>query len=101
MLWTAAAAVVAAFLCALWLYARRICVTASSDASLLQGPRKILLVTAHPDDESFFFTPTIKGVLQRQPLSEISLLCLSSGIASRAAALNTDDQQGMLPALGK
>jgi N-acetylglucosaminylphosphatidylinositol deacetylase len=37
----------------------------------------VLLVTAHPDDESMFFAPTLAHVLQRG--AEVHILCLSTG----------------------
>ncbi|KAF7378631.1 hypothetical protein HZH66_015418 [Vespula vulgaris] len=41
-------------------------------------PRRILLVTAHPDDEVMFFGPMIYWVT-RSKISNIYLLCFSSG----------------------
>ena len=40
--------------------------------------RRVLFVTAHPDDECMFFAPTILGLTQRGQY-DIFLLCLSSG----------------------
>jgi len=37
---------------------------------------KVLLVTAHPDDESMFFLPTVRALRNR---CEVSLLCLTNG----------------------
>jgi len=39
--------------------------------------KEVLIIIAHPDDESMFFSPTLKNLLS-QKLS-ISLLCLSNG----------------------
>lgn len=55
----------------------------NTDALLEQtvSPPRVLLLTAHPDDECFFFAPTILA-LRRSSLSpEIFSLCLSSGNA--------------------
>ncbi|KAK2581921.1 hypothetical protein KPH14_002376 [Odynerus spinipes] len=41
-------------------------------------PRRVLLVTAHPDDEAMFFGPLIYWVT-RSKISNIYLLCFSSG----------------------
>ena len=41
------------------------------------GDNKALFVTAHPDDECMFFSPTIYG-LQKDGW-EVYLLCLSTG----------------------
>jgi N-acetylglucosaminylphosphatidylinositol deacetylase len=41
--------------------------------------RKILLVIAHPDDESMFFTPTINYLISRG--HDIYILCISTGNA--------------------
>lgn len=38
---------------------------------------KVLLITAHPDDECMFFTPTIVNFISKG--IEIDLLCLSTG----------------------
>jgi hypothetical protein len=45
--------------------------------ALLPG-RRLLLVTAHPDDETMFFGPVLLG---RSGHQQISLLCLSTGDA--------------------
>lgn len=90
----------ALLLLALWRWAWRSATIAATSASLLQGPHKILLVTAHPDDEAFFFTPTIVAIMQQQPRSEISLLCLSSGIFSAPEVAGADDHVGNAAGLG-
>ena len=38
---------------------------------------KFLLITAHPDDECMFFTPTIRNLIKNG--GEIDLMCLSTG----------------------
>lgn len=40
--------------------------------------KRVLIVTAHPDDESMFFGPTILTLAQR-PNCKVHLLCLSNG----------------------
>lgn len=40
--------------------------------------RRVLIVTAHPDDEAMFFGPTILSLANR-PNCTIYLLCLSNG----------------------
>ncbi|KAG6330527.1 hypothetical protein ID866_8560, partial [Astraeus odoratus] len=42
---------------------------------------RILLLTAHPDDECFFFAPTILALGKQTPQPEIYSLCLSTGNA--------------------
>lgn len=42
----------------------------------LQGARRVLFVTSHPDDEVMFFGPTILGLVRR---CEVYLLCMSPG----------------------
>ncbi|GAA5860742.1 hypothetical protein JCM3774_006271 [Rhodotorula dairenensis] len=44
----------------------------------LERADDVLWVTAHPDDESFFFAPAILNLLQRKPRRG-ALLCLSTG----------------------
>jgi len=39
---------------------------------------KVLLVTAHPDDECMFFLPTIRAYLKQG--AEVHILCLSIGM---------------------
>ncbi|XP_015593487.1 N-acetylglucosaminyl-phosphatidylinositol de-N-acetylase [Cephus cinctus] len=41
-------------------------------------PSRILLVTAHPDDEVMFFGPTIYNIV-RDNISQIYILCLTTG----------------------
>ena len=43
------------------------------------GPR-VLLVTAHPDDESMFFVPAVRSAVQGGG-AQLALLCLSRGNA--------------------
>ena len=45
--------------------------------SKLIVPKKILLVTAHPDDECLFFFPLINEIVRQG--GQVDLLCLSSG----------------------
>ncbi|KIK21264.1 hypothetical protein PISMIDRAFT_546970 [Pisolithus microcarpus 441] len=50
------------------------------DALLPNAPR-ILLLTAHPDDECFFFAPTILALQRDFSQPEVYSLCLSTGNA--------------------
>lgn len=50
-------------------------------------PRRVLLVTAHPDDEAMFFGPTILGLLAAG--ADLYLLCLSSGNYRNQVCLHT------------
>lgn len=45
----------------------------------LQKASNVLLVLAHPDDESLFFGPTILQLTQRKPPTATHLLFLSAG----------------------
>ncbi len=47
---------------------------------------RVLIVTAHPDDESMFFSPTILSLVggKNRPSTMCSLLCLSNGKRIRA-----------------
>ncbi|KAG0697599.1 putative deacetylase LmbE-like domain-containing protein [Suillus ampliporus] len=45
------------------------------------SPPRVLLITAHPDDECFFFAPTILALRRSNLSPEIFSLCLSSGNA--------------------
>lgn len=45
---------------------------------LLQA-KNVLIVTAHPDDECLFFSPTILGVLDRNRAINGGLLVMSTG----------------------
>ena len=46
--------------------------------------RNICLITAHPDDECMFFTPTLMALLQRESAADVEakvfVLCLSKGL---------------------
>jgi len=42
----------------------------------LQGAKRVLIITSHPDDEVMFFGPTILGLVRR---CEVFLLCMSPG----------------------
>jgi N-acetylglucosaminylphosphatidylinositol deacetylase len=69
------------------------------------SPARVLLVTAHPDDESLFFAPTVISLLSHKPngdldkdalSAEVYLLCLSTG---NADGLGQTRQQEMVRAL--
>lgn len=45
-------------------------------------PKRVLIVTAHPDDECMFFGPIILSLNRREQCS-IHLLCLSNGIRNK------------------
>ena len=42
------------------------------------GDKKVLVITAHPDDECMFFSPTILGL--QDDGWEVYVLCMSTGI---------------------
>ena len=48
----------------------------SSSTAVSFGGKRVLLVTAHPDDECMFFGPTIVNV---DEISKLYLLCCSPG----------------------
>ncbi len=48
------------------------------DTKILLQSKRVLLVIAHPDDESLFFGPTILKFLSL-PISKLFVLCLSKG----------------------
>ncbi|KAK9799407.1 hypothetical protein WJX73_003888 [Symbiochloris irregularis] len=68
----------------------------------ISGSSSILVVTAHPDDETIFFSPTILSL--RQKHLEVHLLCFTTGnfrgigdrraveLKAAVAALGVDDQ---------
>ena len=41
----------------------------------------ILLITAHPDDECMFFSPTLIGLVKNNSVS-VSIVCITSGLYS-------------------
>ncbi|GAA5997692.1 hypothetical protein JCM5350_003987 [Sporobolomyces pararoseus] len=45
----------------------------------LAKAESVLWITAHPDDESFFFAPTITNLVESPRMTQASLLCLSIG----------------------
>jgi N-acetylglucosaminylphosphatidylinositol deacetylase len=73
---------------------------------------KILLVTAHPDDECLFFAPTLLGLATRTrlfetvisdyvtPEIEIFSLCLSIGDADGLGLIRRDEYERSLDVLG-
>ncbi|PPQ70394.1 hypothetical protein CVT24_013132 [Panaeolus cyanescens] len=64
--------------------------------------KKILLVTAHPDDEAMFFAPTITALTSRPKSDGISLfhVCLSTGDADGLGATRKEELQKSLDLLG-
>lgn len=54
-------------------------VKAAAGSTLQAMKGRILLITAHPDDECMFFAPTILS-LGNSVRAELFLLCLSEGI---------------------
>jgi hypothetical protein len=47
--------------------------------STLRDAKNLLIVTAHPDDECLFFSPSILGILEAKPQTVGGLLVLSTG----------------------
>lgn len=65
---------------------------ASTRAVHMPRCKRILLVTAHPDDESMFFAPTLLALArQRQPACQVYMLCLSSGNYDRLGSTRRDE----------
>ena len=62
-----------------------------SDARILPpqllAARNLLVVTAHPDDECLFFSPSILGVLDRNKDMTGGLLVMSTGTRAGAPCL--------------
>ncbi|XP_046387041.1 N-acetylglucosaminyl-phosphatidylinositol de-N-acetylase [Ischnura elegans] len=50
----------------------------TSERGTLKGVKRVLFITAHPDDECMFFGPVILKLSQRRDC-ELFLLCLSTG----------------------
>jgi len=70
------AAAVAYALLILWLETRQSRGESEGERKAFKGVEWMLLVTAHPDDESMFFLPTINAFPNRQ---DVYVLCLSKG----------------------
>jgi N-acetylglucosaminylphosphatidylinositol deacetylase len=70
------------------------------------SPARVLLVTAHPDDESLFFAPTVISLLSHKkknkatPCVEVYLLCLSTGNADGSGKIRQGEIQRASDVLG-
>lgn len=53
--------------------------------------RRVLLVTAHPDDESMFFGPTLLALARRRRRCQVYVLCLSNGNYDQLGAVRRDE----------
>ncbi|KAH8913116.1 LmbE-like protein [Coniochaeta sp. PMI_546] len=75
-----------------------------SDARILPpqllAAKNLLIVTAHPDDECLFFSPSILGVLDRNKHTTGSLLVMSNGNNYGIGELRTSELKGSCQALG-
>ena len=58
-------------------------VKAAAGSTLRDMTGRILLITAHPDDECMFFAPTVLS-LGKSVRAELFLLCLSEGTYTRS-----------------
>eukprot|EP00667_Euglena_gracilis_P002034 EG_transcript_2035 len=65
---------------------------------LCEGRQRVLFVTAHPDDESMFFAPTIQECAARG--NEVHLLCLSNGNAAGLGDIREKEMQAAADVLG-
>lgn len=68
-----------------------------SSNDVLQGARKVLLLTAHPDDECLFFAPTL---LSLPAQVQVYSLCLSAGDAEGLGQIRREELQLSLDVLG-
>jgi len=65
----------------------------------LRGVGRVLLLTAHPDDEVMFFAPTILGLLHSGSV-DVHLLCLSNGDHKGQGAVRKGELRMAIRALG-
>ncbi|ESK92452.1 glycan biosynthesis protein [Moniliophthora roreri MCA 2997] len=76
--------------------------TTSEDT--FNGSRKILLLTAHPDDECLFFSPTILALVaesnQCDGCTQLYSMCLSAGDAEGLGEIRTVELERSLDVLG-
>ncbi|KZP25025.1 LmbE-like protein [Athelia psychrophila] len=64
-------------------------------------PSRVLLVTAHPDDETMFFAPTLLGLLSHpKEVVEVYSLCLSTGDADGLGLTRPNELARALGVLG-
>ena len=61
--------------------------------------QNILLVTAHPDDETMFFAPTILSLTRKTSIN-LFHLCLSSGNADGLGEIRKEELANSLDVLG-
>src|ERR1700722_1351462 len=75
-----------------------------SSHSTFLSSRNVLLVTAHPDDECFFFAPTLLALRQgrnsRALTPELFSLCLSTGDAGGFGETRIEELGRSLDVLG-
>ena len=81
--WLCGTAAVLSLLLPFWLLATPSGGILSIDSPIPQAGR-VLLVTAHPDDETIFFSPTISAL--RHAGNEVFLLCFTNGIGFAASS---------------
>ncbi|KAJ3787135.1 LmbE-like protein [Lentinula aff. detonsa] len=83
----------------------------TTESLVTTQPQRILLVTAHPDDECLFFAPTILGLADHQRTfdasdgkknhkSELYSLCLSVGDADGLGHIRKEEYEKSLDVLG-
>jgi len=68
--------------------------------STLRNAKNLLIVTAHPDDECLFFSPTILGILEAKPQTVGGLLVLSTGNNYGVGEMRKIELKGSCDALG-
>ncbi|KAK3937562.1 hypothetical protein QBC46DRAFT_392503 [Diplogelasinospora grovesii] len=75
-----------------------------SDARILPpqllAAKNLMIVTAHPDDECLFFSPSILGVLDRNKHTTGSLLVMSNGNNYGIGELRSKELKGSCQSLG-
>ncbi|KAJ3984828.1 LmbE-like protein [Lentinula detonsa] len=83
----------------------------TTESLVTTQPQRILLVTAHPDDECLFFAPTILGLAdhprtfdasdgKKNHKSELYSLCLSVGDADGLGHIRKEEYEKSLDVLG-
>ena len=79
------------------IFAMKFQINIKNKLKTMLNKKSILLITAHPDDEIMFYSPTLKAITNSN--STVKILCLSNGNYDKIGHIRTEEYKAISKAL--